>query len=259
MLRRALSAALSLALCTVPVRSLWSASTKETPRGAATESRPVLLTVQIDVQPSGSSSRRPLRPGETLHTGDQIALRLEVDQKAYVRVLQLSPSGKGVLLFPPAPARSEDGLIEPGVQRVIPSQDQMFELAEGAGPESLLIAASRTPLPLSDPELDQRLVAEAPVVPAPPRLPPPAPPSVVPVQQQPPPPPPPSPPPPPPPPYPLEPGERDPRLIATGKPHLFKVRSARYGVALLRFEFKHEAPVPRPAMKPQPRAHEAGR
>uniref|UniRef100_UPI003298B4D5 DUF4384 domain-containing protein n=1 Tax=Salmonella enterica TaxID=28901 RepID=UPI003298B4D5 len=75
---------------------------------------------------------------ETLHSGDRIRLRVEVDRRAYVRVVQLDKRGGQTLLFP-LPSAEEAALLEAGVQTTIPSGGAMFELDDEAGEEEFLV------------------------------------------------------------------------------------------------------------------------
>src|SRR5262245_50467335 len=91
--------------------SLRVGPSPSTPAGPA-------LSVRMDALTTGSMTARPVRRGETLHTGDRIALSVQVDQAAYVYALHysgkgwsqlLSPSTKEQPLGPTAPLRVPAG------------------------------------------------------------------------------------------------------------------------------------------------------
>jgi hypothetical protein len=209
--------------------------------------------VQLDVQPKGGGKRRPIKPGETLNTGDQIALRVKVDRDAYLYVAQTLPGGRRKILFPSRSGQDsgEELRVAAQVEQHLPAGDAMLELEADTNEENLYIVASTRPLPDVDPALYKRLSdGSAPAIAvgadtsngsAPARLSrgllttTQAPQPLADTKASTPPPPPPPPPPAPrPPPEPISPTDRDPRDREL-KPYVVRVRGVRNGVAVAHF------------------------
>src|SRR5262245_6815222 len=94
-----------------------------TPPAAAEPSGPVRATLAVEAVTK--SGQHLVTPGETLHTGDRIALRVEVDRPAYVYVVQAAPgTPQPSVLYPP----KDDELFQPGGAVRIPPVGQWLRL-----------------------------------------------------------------------------------------------------------------------------------
>lgn len=103
---------------------------------------PLELTFQTFAEAEGG--QRPVASGDTLHTGDRIALSVTVTRPAFIYVVQRFPDGKAGVLFP---RPSEDRAIS-GTQR-IPGTG-WFELDQVVGEEHVFVIASTGPLAQAD-------------------------------------------------------------------------------------------------------------
>lgn len=116
--------------------------------------RPIALTFifQSLTQVGGRLQERTLAAGETLRSGDQYSLRVDVDQPAYVYVMQkLTETGTAAqiaVLYP----QKEAELVEPGGLQRIP-RSGYFQLQPQPGRErvireDLFVIADKRPLPV---------------------------------------------------------------------------------------------------------------
>jgi hypothetical protein len=83
-----------------------------------------------------------LDPGETLYSGDRLALRVEVDQPAYVYALYADSKGQVNQIFP----RQGHVRIDPGRPYRIPPVGQWLKLDSEAGQENLFVVAQTEPM-----------------------------------------------------------------------------------------------------------------
>ncbi len=107
--------------------------------------KPVKLGLTMEAQPK-KGTPHTVAPGEVLRTGDKMAIRVEVDQPAYVYVALV---GKGTpqVLFPASDrAKAEEVLVQPGAMLRVPSVPDWFELDRNTGPENVLVYAAREPI-----------------------------------------------------------------------------------------------------------------
>jgi len=98
------------------------------------------------VQAASRGARRPIGPGEALHSGDRIEMYLEVDQPAYVYVVQFFPDHSSAVLFPP----EGDLRLRPGAPHRIPARGQSFQLDDATGEENIYVVAAGKPLAQAD-------------------------------------------------------------------------------------------------------------
>ena len=125
------------------------------PSAVEAEDEVTLLAVQAEVQPVGSAVTHSLGSGERLHSGDRIALKVQVDHPVYVTVLVREPSGEVAVVYPQhGPLR-----VFPGAARIIPEEGKALELDEQVGEESLFVIASKLPLPQEAKDIYQRVIA----------------------------------------------------------------------------------------------------
>ncbi|MFO0579752.1 MAG: DUF4384 domain-containing protein [Polyangia bacterium] len=227
-LRACICLSLALVSAPLPLSLLWPLPT------AAAEAAPLHVRVQLDRLSAGGGQRRPVLPGETLRSGELFALRVTVSQDAYVYVLQASPGGGRLQLFPAAGDTLPDRLLKANVETSLPAQGGVA-LDEEVGEENIVVIAAPVPLPQADPELSRRLQAaqlrpeqrlagltplasDGETPPEVPRPPPEAPR---------------------PPPPPLRPDERDPHLVRATSPAVRTARAGRSGIVAARFPFWH--------------------
>jgi hypothetical protein len=128
--------------------TLFAAVAAADERGLTVTPPSAELTLSLQVVARVRGVRHPVRAGETLHSGDRIELRVDVDQPAYVYVMQVSADGSSAVLFP----TSGDLLLSPGVETRIPTGGQWFELDEHAGDEHVVVVASAQPIAQADEE-----------------------------------------------------------------------------------------------------------
>lgn len=126
-----------------------------TPPSAATAAPAAMNPGNIGVQLEawGANGPRPIESGDTLRSGDRVALKINVDRPTYVYALAAGPRGTVQTLFPV----SGDVLVPPGEQRV-PPLGQWLRLDQRPGRESLFVMAQ--PTPMSAPEREARVRAE---------------------------------------------------------------------------------------------------
>lgn len=146
-----LSLGIGLPSATAQSRSVGSPS----PSVVEAEDEVTLLAVQAEVQPAGSTVTHSLGSGESLRSGDRIALKVQVDHPVYVTVVVREPSGEVAIVYP------QHGLLRvlPGAVRIIPEEGNALELDEQLGEESLFVIASKLPLPHDAKEIYQRVIA----------------------------------------------------------------------------------------------------
>lgn len=92
-----------------------------------------------------------LEPGETLHSGDFFAIRVEVDRPAYMYVLGTNAQGQVAQLFPDA----GHFLLQPGGAQRVPRLPDWIQLDQIKGQENLFVIASLEVL--SNAQLMQRV------------------------------------------------------------------------------------------------------
>src|SRR5437870_5270498 len=74
-------------------------------RGVPAPARAPRVSLQVQALPAGAEDWRPVAPEDTLHSGDRLTLRVEVDEPAYVYVTQALPGGPPAVLFPKGEAQ----------------------------------------------------------------------------------------------------------------------------------------------------------
>lgn len=140
------------------------------PAGSGSAAPPPLELTFQTVAGEGAASRG-VRIGSTLHSGDRIALEMNLNRPAYVYVVQFFADGSASVLFPEA---GEERPIS-GAQR-IPGTG-WFELDDAVGDENVYVVASVAPLAEADAAIQQVVddVRTSSTAPAPRADPPPAP------------------------------------------------------------------------------------
>lgn len=163
-------------------------------------------------------------PNDTLHSGDQLAFRVEVSRPAYVYVVWYSPDGWSPILFPSV----GDQQLTPGAAIRVPGDGKWVPLDSHPSEESVYVLASTRSLAETDPVLLQQLRIAAPgsaqdrgetPTPAPPPPPTPAPPPPKPEQRT--------------------PEQRGPETETIAEGHKLWTHAGPDGVALLRLRFHH--------------------
>ncbi|MBT8491707.1 MAG: DUF4384 domain-containing protein [Deltaproteobacteria bacterium] len=120
-----------------------------TPDPAAEPAGPVKLSFRVHAK--DGQSVRAIAPGETLRSGDKIALSLDLDQRAYLYVVQYFADGTAAVLFPQGDEQNR--LV--GVTR-IPSRG-WFRLDDNTGEENVYVVASVRPLKEAEETIMQTL------------------------------------------------------------------------------------------------------
>jgi hypothetical protein len=96
--------------------------------------------------------------GETLHTGDKIALHVGVNATSYVYVALAAADGTQNVIFPHDPAKPEGAVLKPGSDQRIPGEGQWFRLDKTVGHEDIFVYASKKAL--TKDEVLARVVAD---------------------------------------------------------------------------------------------------
>jgi hypothetical protein len=108
---------------------------------------PVTLSLRVDALSADGRLRRALKPSEALHSGDKIALGIDVDRPAAVYVVQALPDGGLEVLYPQVGAQTKSGPLR------IPSAGQWLEPDGNTCQEELFVVASLHPFPLLERDL----------------------------------------------------------------------------------------------------------
>jgi len=108
------------------------------PAPADAPAGPVKLSFRVHAK--DGESVRAIAPGETLRSGDKIALSLDLEQKAHLYVVQFFADGTAAVLFP----QGDDENRLSGVTR-IPARG-WFQLDANTGEENVYVVASVRPL-----------------------------------------------------------------------------------------------------------------
>ncbi len=125
-----------------PVTSPPAASPAATPA----PEKPVELSLRIDAL-SASRGALSLQPGDSLRSGDQIAISVSVDQPAYVYIAVGSSSEAPKLVFP----KSGDHQVLPGQVLRIPSNaEKWIPLDFKVGQDDIFAYAAARPIPSSE-------------------------------------------------------------------------------------------------------------
>jgi hypothetical protein len=103
----------------------------------------LLLTLQVEATSRSYLGTRMLRPGETIHGGDGISLRITVNQPAYVFVVNYSRTDWSQLLFPDGQQPEQ---LLPGRVLHVPGGSAALKIPSEKGEEDLLVVASPRPM-----------------------------------------------------------------------------------------------------------------
>lgn len=173
------------------------------------------VSLQIEAQGRGETTRRMLSPGQPLHSQDAYALKLRVDKPAYVYVVRYSATAWSTRMFP----LRGDFQLGPDEWLRLPADKKDYQLDDKSGDEILYVIASPKPID-GDTCKRVRLLCEKPGKKPGPEgpegddPPPPAPDS-----------------------KPLE--DKDPELQRAGEEVTAVQKSDKNGIAILRFPFQH--------------------
>lgn len=116
------------------------------PAPAPASNKPVELSLRIDAL-SASKGALSLQPGDSLRSGDQIAISVTVDQPAYVYIAVASSSEPPKLVFP----KSGDQQIQPGqVLRIPNNTEKWIPLDFKVGEDDVFAYAAVRPIPSGD-------------------------------------------------------------------------------------------------------------
>ncbi|MBK6517248.1 MAG: DUF4384 domain-containing protein [Polyangiaceae bacterium] len=95
-------------------------------------------------------SRKALRQGGSLRSGDAFELTAELDAPAHVYVMQFLPDGTAAVLHP---LKGKDAALPSGTHRIPVERDDVFQLDERPGAEILYVIVSKGPLPSAEKQL----------------------------------------------------------------------------------------------------------
>lgn len=196
-----------------------------------------MLSLEVEAQVGEQLSTRNILPGDTLHSGDGVALYITLDRAAYVYVVNYSPTEWSTLHFPSSDL-SMDQIIQAQATLRVPSGGSQYRLRldEKIGVETFIVVASLKPI---DSQLCEQLRLPYPLWqnhrpgrgnnpdPKPKKSPPPPTPPVQPTRRE--------------PPEGQKPGDREGILIDPNNPkRTMRMPSDPQGLTVLRFSFKHE-------------------
>lgn len=120
-----------------------------------TPSKPPNVLLRLDGRTKGKDAHE-LQPGESLRSGDEMAVNVAVDSPAYVYVAFVSGAGSPQFAFP----KSGDQQVTPDSPLRIPSNpEKWIELDKQTGQEDVLVYASSKPIPSA--ELTTLVTADA--------------------------------------------------------------------------------------------------
>lgn len=117
-----------------------------TPVASPARDKPVELSLRIDAL-SASKGALSLQPGDSLRSGDQIAISVTVDQPAYVYIAVASSSEPAKLVFP----KSGDQQVQPGqVLRIPGNAEKWIPLDFKIGEDDIFAYAAVRPIPSAE-------------------------------------------------------------------------------------------------------------
>lgn len=111
------------------------------------------IDMRFELRTEIAGEPRPIRPGDTLKSGDRIELMVSLEQPAYLYIVQFFADGGAAVLFPDA----GDRLMSAAEPHRIPEAGAWFELDEARGEEHIYVVASRRPLSLAAAPIAQQL------------------------------------------------------------------------------------------------------
>lgn len=114
----------------------------EAPPAVVDNGKPVDVKLQLDAI-SAAKGAFEMQPGDTLKTGDRMAVRVSVDQPAYVYVTLISGDGNSQRLFP----KAGDQQITPAEPLRVPKNpEKWITLDKSTGQENVFVYAAKKPL-----------------------------------------------------------------------------------------------------------------
>lgn len=126
----------------------------EASKGAKSELSDRWLTLTVQTQ-AADGSWWALGAGGQLRTGEVLVTEVELRQPAHIYVINVSASGKSVLLYPSVQSGDVDALLGVGMHRLPPARSELpyIELDDEIGTEHLFIVATPEPIARVDREL----------------------------------------------------------------------------------------------------------
>lgn len=105
---------------------------------------PLVLRYSL-LKRSANGKYEEVDPASPFHTGDQIRVRVESSDAAYLYISQLGSSGEGNVLFPSAEISGGNNRVDRLKPYDIPPAGGFFRMHDPAGVEKLFIILSRKP------------------------------------------------------------------------------------------------------------------
>ncbi len=115
--------------------------------------QPLQVSLLTEATTPGRIGTSYVLPNAKLHSGDQVAFKLEVTRPAHVYLVWYSPDGWSLVLFP----QNGDLELAPGASARVPGEGKWIPLDSHVGEENIYVLASYRPLSESDPMLLQKL------------------------------------------------------------------------------------------------------
>ncbi|MBX3159003.1 MAG: DUF4384 domain-containing protein [Deltaproteobacteria bacterium] len=127
------------------------------PASAAPGANPITITMSMRASRNGK--KFAVLDGDVLKTGDEVEMFVNVNQPAYVYVVQFYADGTSAVLFPqecPEPGKPRptngcgDVLASPGTDLRVPEAGDAFALDDNKGAEHVYFLATRDPIAKAD-------------------------------------------------------------------------------------------------------------
>lgn len=108
-----------------------------------------VVSLEVEARDRMTGQTRLVAPQEDLRSGDQISMRVQVEQPAYVYVVQVAPGERPTVLYP----TGSEQLALPGSPLALPAPGSWFEVDDKAGADRVYVIASVQPLGKAAPTL----------------------------------------------------------------------------------------------------------
>lgn len=116
---------------------------------------PVQVNMRVIAMTASEPDPHEIANGQSLKSGDKVALKVNVDQPAYVYIAQTSSDGSAARIYP----ESGDVEVFPDSPIYVPQEGQWFKLDQNAGQENFFVYAAKQVIPPDT--LDARMKSDA--------------------------------------------------------------------------------------------------